>query len=223
VLLLLLGIEWLPAGDVVLPPASRPKRATHAPVTLESKETALWARAIIARPLFSTSRRPPKGKQTVTGTDTTLPRLAGIMITKAGRRAIFMPEGGKSATLAEGATLEDNTIRQIRADYVVLSGPKGDFILRPSYDKQRVGGFVPGGVAGFQPPGFQPPGFPQQGFNPGFPNGFNPALNTQPFQPPQPAPAPANDEPGDTNATPPPPPPQVPFPGFRGPLPHGRP
>jgi hypothetical protein len=123
--------------------------------------------------------------------------------------------------------LEDNTIRQIRADYVVLSGPKGDFILRPSYDKQRSGGFVPGGVAsfqppGFQPPGFQPPGFPQQGFNPGFPNGFNPALNPQPFQPP-PQPAPASDDSGDANVTPPPMPPQVPFPGFRGPLPHGRP
>ena len=221
-LALLLVIEWLPAGAIgpLAPP--RVPHVPHAAQGLGAKDTANWAQAINGRPLFTVSRRPAKASAAMRiGGGTGLPRLAGIMITRAGRRAIFMPEGGKPITLAEGALLDDNTIRQIRADSVLLTGPKGDIVVRPTYDKQRQAGFTP-----------PTPNFPQPGFAPGFPNpavpnpGFNPAFNPQPFNP---AANPAANSAGsaDDSADNPAPPPQapmmpVPFPGFRGPLPHGR-
>jgi hypothetical protein len=212
-LLLLLVIEWLPPGEILPATAVRIPHVTHPVTGIEAKDTATWAESIIARPLFSVSRRPPKAKSTGgPAADTGLPRLSGIMITPAGRRAIFMPEGGKPRTLAEGAVLDENTIRQIRANEVLLSGPKGDIVLRPTYDKQQH-------ASGFVVP---TPGFPQPGFNPGFNPAFNPAFNPQPFQPQPPPPA-NNDDQGDTPPANPPPPQPVPAPfmGFRGP-PRGR-
>jgi hypothetical protein len=217
VLFLVLIVEWLPAGEIVATTAPRIPRVTHPVTGIESKDTATWAEAITARPLFTISRRPAKAKADGgPATDTGLPRLAGIMITAAGKRAIFMPDGGKPRTLREGAMLDENTIRQIRADEVLLSGPKGDIVLRPTYDKQQhQGGFV------LPTPNFPQPGFPQPGFNPGFNPAFNPAFNPQPFQPQQPPPA-NNDDQGDTPPANPTPPPPAPFMGFRGP-PRGRP
>jgi hypothetical protein len=221
-LAVLLVVEWLPAGDPAVAPLPAARHAARAEVGLEPKQTLAWADTINRRPLFTVSRKPAHTKAGLPVTaDTGLPRLAGIMITRAGRRAIFMPEGGKPTTLAEGATLDDYTIRQIRADRVVLSGgPKGDIVLQPSYDtKQHTGGLIlPTST----------PGFPQPGFNPG----FNPAFNPQPFQPapfmPPPQPQPQPQPPADDNdadsqpATPPAPTIPPPFNGFRGPLPRGR-
>jgi hypothetical protein len=214
VLLVVLTLEWLPGGAPVVtdPPPRVAVRGAANETDTVAKDTEGWARTIVARPLFAPTRRPPKnaeGRNAVASTG--LPRLSGIMISRAGKRAIFSPEGGKAETLAEGATLDDYTIRKISADRVVLSGAKGDMVLTPSYDGARAGGGPEMGQPGFQPPGF----------NPGFrPPGF------QPMQPP-PAPAAAanaSDDDSDDDATPPSPPvsPQ-PFPGFRGPLiPRGR-
>jgi hypothetical protein len=113
------------------------------------------------------------------------------MITRAGRRAIFAPEGGgKQLVLAEGASVNQTTISSIQPDRVVLAGGA---VLRPTYDRNR-----PQTVPLFQPitPNFQP-GFPQPGFpQPGFAQpGFQPAApmasagaedGVQPPPPPQP-------------------------------------
>jgi hypothetical protein len=206
VLLVGLTLEWLPGGGgtVKLPPAHVPHLAP-AEQTGDSKDTDDWAEAINARPLFTVGRHPPKygnGPHPVSGNG--LPRLAGIMITPYGKHAIFMPEGGKALTLAEGANLDDNTIRQIAADRVTLVGPKGQTVLLLTFDKQSVGSLT---TPGFVPPNFNP-GFPRPGF---------PGLGGQPMAPGRffPPPQPGAETPEGTQA------PQ--FPGFRGPnIPGGR-
>ncbi len=226
-LLLVLGWEWLPGAEpvvIVAPPSQHARGAASEPDSV-AKDTESWAHTIVARPLFAMSRRPPKtinGHNAVAATG--LPRLSGIMISAAGRRAIFMPDGGKAKTLAEGASLDDYTIRQIAADHVVLSGTKGDMVLHPVYDGSLTHAGGPGemGQPGFQPAQFQPPGF-----NPGFrPPGF-PGMQ-QPQSPPQPANA-SDDDDDDANPATPVMPMQAPntapqpFPGFRGPfVPRGR-
>jgi hypothetical protein len=216
-LVLILIVEWLPSSEPVvpvLPPAAHTHGAGSDAESV-AKDTQAWANTIVDRPLFTVGRKPPKqgpGNHQVASSG--LPRLSGIMITGFGRRAIFMPDGGKALTLGEGATLDDYTIRQIAADRVVLTGAKGDMVLRPAYDAAHAG-------EGFQPTAVTP-GFPQPGFQPpGFNGGFRPPG----FQAPQPPP-PANandDDNDDTPAQSPPQAPPQPFPGFHGPfIPRGR-
>jgi hypothetical protein len=219
-LLLLLIVEWLPASEPApLPPARVPHLAP-ADQTGASKDTDDWADAINQRPLFTIGRRPPKsakGPHTAAGTG--LPRLAGVMIMPSGRRAIFMPEGAKPETLAEGGTLDDCTIRQIRPDRVVLSCAKGETVLLLAFDKTPHAGTLPAPAPMFPPPGGNP-AFPNPGFNPA----FNPAMPGVQGQPPAPA-QPQNDNSDDNadNTPAQPPVPAPPFPGFRGPnIPRGR-
>ncbi len=217
-LLMVLAWEWMPSAEpvVTVAPPSQRARGTASEPDSAAKDTEGWANTIVARPLFAMTRRPPKtagGHNPVAATG--LPRLSGIMISAAGRRAIFMPEGGKARTLAEGASLDEYTIRQIAADHVVLSGAKGDMVLHPAYDGSLAHAGGPG-EPGFQPAQFQPPGFNPAFRPPGFP-GMQPP-------PPQPA-ASASDDDDSGDAAPAQAPAQAPqaFPGFRGPfVPRGR-
>lgn len=225
-LVVILPLEWLPTPDPPpVKPAATPHLAAAADSGAEAKDTGEWADTVLGRPLFTVGRRPPK---TVGGTHVAsssgLPRLAGIMITPTGKRAIFAPDGGKPLVLSEGAALDDATIRTIRRDSVLVSGPKGDEVLWPSYDHAAKTGLMSPTV----------PTFPQPGMNPGFPNpGFNPAFNNRPNfpMPPQPQPQPPpqppqgtsgdnNDDNGDVSDAIPPTvqvPPPTPFPGQQNP------
>jgi hypothetical protein len=228
VLVLVLVAEWLPGSEPVItaPPISHTSHSSSPETETAAKDTDAWARTILRRPLFTVGRKPPKGRGAVSvASSNGLPRLAGIMITGAGKRAIFMPEGGKPLTLSEGALVDEYTIRRIAADHVVLSGAKGDLTVRPTYDTSGHAVATTFNPPVFGQPGFNP-GFPQPGLNPGFQQpGFNPG-----FQPPQGVPQPANNQNNDDNSdgqvvTPGPQgPPVVPgFPGFRGPfIPRGR-
>ncbi len=227
VLALVFAVEWFPSSPP--PPvkqAATPHIVTATSGEADARDTDDWAETVLTRPLFTPGRKPPKtapGQRAAASNG--LPRLSGIMITAAGKRAIFAPEGGKPLVLAEGAAIDEDTISAIHPDRVIVTGPKGELVLRPAYDHARAGGLPM-------------PAFPQPGMNPAFPNGFNPGFNPgmnpgmapglpnlQP--PPQPQPQ-ANDESDNddnsdaaSNAAPTPPPvrpmmPQ-PFPGPRGP------
>jgi hypothetical protein len=229
-LALVFVVEWLPSwSSTPVPPAPKRIAALNRTDTrLVARDTEAWASAILARPLFSISRRPPKVAAGRNAAVDGMPRLSGIMIAPGIRKAIFAPEGGgKPVVLGEGATLADTSIRTIEPGEVILASGQ---VLRPMYDKNRVPGqpaYTPAGLPtpafnnpnfanpAFQPPGFQPPGFQPPGFQPpGFqPPGFQPpGLQQQgvpqpPFQPAAAA--------GDGNESPPPPP-------FRGVMPQRR-
>jgi hypothetical protein len=189
VLVLILLIEWLPGGGPAVPAIVPPRieAGAHAGARMAVRDTDAWARAILARPLFSIGRRPPKiAPPRSTGTQEGIPRLSGIMIAAGFKRAIFAPDGGgKPLVLTEGEALADTSIRAIEPGAVVLASGE---VLHPAYDKNRVPSapaqYMPAGLPNpaftnpnFQPPGVQPPGFQPPGFQP--PNMLPPN-----FQPP---------------------------------------
>jgi hypothetical protein len=155
---------------------------------------------VLDRPLFSISRRPPKATAGPSAAAPDEARLAGILIGRFGKRAIFAPQGGgKPLVLAEGSQVNESSIRAIEPDRVILASGA---VLKPEFDRNRV-------PTAFTPP-FQPPvpNFPAPGFvggnvaQPGFPRipqipqlqqpdgeaAQAPPPDGQPAQPPQPIP-----------------------------------
>ncbi len=208
-LALLLALEWLiPSGSLSALPQSAPRLGrTTQKGPLIARATAEWTSSILARPLFSSNRRPPKlasGSRDLSSPEEA--RLSGILIGRFGRRAIFAPTGGgKPLVLGENGAVNDSTIKSIEPGQVELANGA---VLKPSFDKNRV-------PTAYTPP-FQPPVFPNQ-VQPGTViggNGLQPNFPLPRFpQPiPQPQPVPGND--GDTENQPAQPQPPV----FRGPM-----
>jgi hypothetical protein len=198
VLVVVLALEWLLPGDSVLAlPAVRlagPARQVAPP----ARRTGAWADMVLARPVFSISRRPPRvAAGPKADTEAGQARLAGIMVSSLRRLAIFAPDGGgKPLVLAEGASVNDSTIKDILPDRVILASGA---VLTPAYDHNRV---VPPPAAPFFQPPFQNPAFP----NPGFPAPGGPPI----FNPAQPNPVGENGQPAGS---------QMPgVPPFRGPM-----
>jgi hypothetical protein len=190
VLVAILPFEWLPAAAP--PPvthATAPHPVSASAGTAEARDIDDLADTVLGRPLFTVGRRPPKstggGRLSV---NTGYPRLAGIMITPFGKRAIFAPDGAKPLVLAEGGALDDATVRTIKRDRVVVTGPKGDEVLWPTYDHNRVGGAT-------TVPTFPQP-FSPVGGAPGFGGQF-PGRPTFPVQPQMPQPPPVQPGSGD--------------------------
>lgn len=137
------------AGELAAPALPEPPPAPHpdrppAPAAAPAAATAPdedalddRVRDILARPLLHPSRRPPVpagAAAAVAGpAGAELPRLAGVLIGPAGRRAIFAPAAGKPLVLAEGQSLGRYTIRSIAAGGVVLAGSEGSRTLRPTH------------------------------------------------------------------------------------------
>jgi hypothetical protein len=179
-LLLLLLLEWVVPAAGLPPGAQTPIHLAPPPRhgALPARQAAGWAATILARPLFSISRRPPRvveGGKLDTGAGQA--RLSGIMISPLGRRAIFAPDGGgKPLVLAEGSSVNDSIIRSIQPDRVILATGA---VLHPTYDSNRstlttTSPFQPV-LPNFANPAFNAPSLAPNGFNPGFqPPGFQP-------------------------------------------------
>ena len=198
-LAVLLALEWALPGRAApegVVPLARLRPAAQA-AALPARQAVVWAGAVLARPVFSISRRPPrvtvKGPAEVAAGQA---RLSGIMITRSGRRAIFAPEGGGHAlVLPEGASVNQSTIRSILPDRVVLAGGA---VLRPSYDRNRPTATTP---SSFQPvvPAFNPV-FPNTNFpGTGGVFGNNPNFGAPGFVQPQVQPRVIQPEPGDND------------------------
>ena len=95
-----------------------------------------WAATVLARPLFDPDRRPPAPGAATRPADAALPRLAGTMVTAAGRRAIFAG-GGAPLVVQEGARVGAFTVVLIAPGEVTLMGPGGVRAVRPSFDPAR--------------------------------------------------------------------------------------
>lgn len=91
---------------------------------------------VLARPLFSSTRRPPQTASTEAATDSDLAgtRLTGI-VTEPGRRiAVFAVNGAKPLRLGEGEDVSGWRIESITPREVSLSGPSGSKTLQPKFD-----------------------------------------------------------------------------------------
>ena len=165
VLLLLVGgcllfgailiIELAPAGAedaVVAQAAARSDAANPATRRQNPRPEELVATAL-ARPLFSSTRRPPQDAPSGAAADSDLSdaRLTGIVTTPGRRIAIFAVNGDKPLKVAEGDAVSGWRIESITPREVSLSGPSGTKTLQPKLDPN----FSP--TAG-QPPIGQPGG-----------------------------------------------------------------
>lgn len=140
------GLPSVPAGRLAPP---------------DSSQVARWAATILARPLFNPGRRPPTAAQAAApGTVTPgLPRVAGIVVTPAGRRAIFAERGAKPLVLGEGGQVAGFTVQSIQAGQVTVRGPEGVRVLSPTFDPAAPAQAAPPATAS-PPPGLSIPGLP---------------------------------------------------------------
>ena len=94
----------------------------------------------LARPLFSSTRRPPQSApdDSATGSDLADMRLTGIVTEPERRIAIFAVNGAKPLRLTEGETVSGWQIESITPHEVSLSGPGGTKTLEPKLDPNLV-------------------------------------------------------------------------------------
>ena len=139
------------AGTVALELRASRKSAPALPVALAQEATSTdvkvsavadqrdraWGDTVLARPVFSPSRRPPSVARVAqkSAVQAKLPRLAGIMVDGARRSVIFAPVGDrKPIIVAEGGEFDGFRVERIEAGGVTVSGPGVRQILRPSFD-----------------------------------------------------------------------------------------
>jgi hypothetical protein len=121
-----------PSGPV---PKSDEKAATQNDQPAVDHLTA----TILARPLFSPTRRPAEAAPSDhSGTPLSDMRLTGILITPDQHLAIFAPAGGKPLVRSEGDMISDWRIESIATDLVSLTGPTGAATLEPKADPNLV-------------------------------------------------------------------------------------
>ena len=94
----------------------------------------------LARPLFSSTRRPPQSapSDNVTSADLADMRLTGIVTEPEHHVAIFAVNGAKPLRVTEGEAVSGWRIESITPREVSLSGPGGTKTLEPKLDPNLV-------------------------------------------------------------------------------------
>ena len=114
-------------------PATRPLAAptASAPVpTLAPLPPLTSFAAIVQRPLFSPSRRPPPGTTGTLGASIeSRYRLVGMVATGPKKKA-FVAEGTRRLEIAQGDTLDGWMVIEIGQDRVRLTSPAGEAVLK---------------------------------------------------------------------------------------------
>jgi len=171
----------LPDGDLMVP-ATAPLPAPVAPPLTpagEADDAGRRVAEVLARPLFSPGRRPAAQAAAGTAAAAPLPRMTGVIVTPAGRRAIFVNGAGKPTVVTEGERIGVYAVQSIEAGRVTLAGPDGQRVVATAFDPKpaaRTAGPAPGlpGLPGLQGlaglPGLDgPPPTPAVPGMPGFP------------------------------------------------------
>lgn len=112
---------------------------------------------LLARPLFSQTRRPPEGPGSDPGAERPgrpLPRMTGILIDGPHRHALFVaPNGGKPISVAVGGKIGSFTVETIDPQQVIMLGPEGRRAVHTSFDPNPPPPVMPLAVP---PPVLQP-------------------------------------------------------------------
>lgn len=118
----------------------------------------------LARPLFSSTRRPPQSATAGgAGDDLTDRRLTGIVTAPGHRLAIFAVSGDKPLTVAEGDEVSGWRVESITPREVSLTGPTGTKTLQPKLDPNLAPPPAPPATANAagRAPNPVPPGAPR--------------------------------------------------------------
>jgi len=150
----------LPDSDLMVP-ATAPLPAPAAPASApaaEADDAGRRVAEVLARPLFSPGRRPAAQAAKPAAATAPLPRMTGVIVTPAGRRAIFANGAGKAVVVMEGGRIGAYDVQSIEAGRVTLAGPDGKRVVSTAFDPKpaaRAAGPAPGlpGLPG--PPGLQ--------------------------------------------------------------------
>jgi general secretion pathway protein N len=120
---------WLVAPIPAVRPPTAPAANGTPPVPAALPPLASYA-AIVERPLFSPSRRPPPNAETPAGPSIeSRYRLLGMVATGLHKKA-FVADGTRKVEIAEGDRLDSWTVTEIGADRVRLTSPTGEMTLR---------------------------------------------------------------------------------------------
>jgi hypothetical protein len=155
-------VELAPDGSesTVLPEAAPRANAAPAAHPKQNVRVDELLETALARPLFSSTRRPAQSATDDGPDDTDLSdkRLTGIVTAPGRHLAIFAVSDAKPLILSEGEAVSGWRINSIAPLEVSLSGPTGNKTLRPKPDLNLAQS--PGTVtaaAGTRPPA-APPG-----------------------------------------------------------------
>src|SRR5215469_2037533 len=177
---LLLELKPTATTDTAAPneTAKRPDAASTERRASGTRLDELLAVAL-ARPLFSSTRRPPQAAapDSATNSDLADMRLTGIVTEPDHHVAIFAVNGAKPLRVTEGEAVSGWRIESITPREVSLSGPGGTKTLEPKLDPNLIQPPAPTAAVN---PVARPPA-PTAGANP---------AARLPVQPTQPAPQP---------------------------------
>jgi hypothetical protein len=133
--IIVLELGWrLPDGDPMVPAtASLPAPAAPAS-TPAADDAGRRVAEVLARPLFSPGRRPAAEAAGPAAAAAALPRMTGVIVTPAGRRAIFVNGAGKPTVVTEGGRIGAYAVQSIEAGRVTLAGPDGQRVVATAFD-----------------------------------------------------------------------------------------
>ena len=137
--LVLGGVLYLEAGPappgtgVDQPAAGRAAEPLRANPRAPAENAAPWVATILARPLFSPTRRPPAPSAEPARPVAEMPRLAGVLVSETGSEAIFARPGQKPTVARTGERIGPYLVTSISAGEVTLSGPAGAVTLHPVF------------------------------------------------------------------------------------------
>jgi len=104
------------------------------------ENTAALSALILAKPLFTIGRKVLSSRrEKLVNHLEPLPRLTGIIVAPAGRRAVFVTASGRGVVLRTGGAIGDVVVSQITSDHVVLRNLNGNVIARPIYPHPVTG------------------------------------------------------------------------------------
>ena len=124
------GTEQVVPDVAPQPPLSAPPPPQERPEHRD--QSAARALTALARPLFTLDRRPPGPDAVPVQPLSNPPRLAGTLVSREGRWAIFAA-GDKPVVVGEGRRLDIWTVQAIDVGSVTLVGPDGSRVLRTSF------------------------------------------------------------------------------------------
>lgn len=128
---LALQLHVRPAREPPFHPGHPLHTTLSAPAAVRGR-TGQWVATLLARPLFSPSRRPAISPAPASG-PAALPRLSGILVSHDRKIAIFAG-GDKLIVLREGGQLANYSVQSIEPDRVTLHGGKGEQVVLPSFE-----------------------------------------------------------------------------------------
>lgn len=162
--IILLELQAAGANDpVIAEVAARPERAAAVHGQQGPRVEELVA-TTLARPLFSSARRPPQAAVAGAGdSDLADRRLTGIVTTPGRRLAIFAVNGDKPLKVAEGDDVSGWRVESITPREVSLTGPGGSKTLQPKLDPNLTPppSPIPISNAVGRPPNVPAPGAPR--------------------------------------------------------------